>query len=107
MGLVFGARALGEHHPGQVHGVRRAKAEGDTRSQGPEQKGAGGDWRGSARETGGGQGAERGWWLRDEVGWGPNVLTAYHREVTDNVHMGSCDEEAVFHRVGGQEGVRR
>ena len=41
--------------------------------------------------------------MRDEVGWGPNVLTAYHREVTDNVHMGSCDEEAVFHRVGGRK----
>lgn len=51
MGLVFGARALGEHHPGQVHGVSRAEAEGDTRSQGPEQKGAGETGRGSARES--------------------------------------------------------
>ena len=34
------------------------------------------------------------------MGWGPKVLTAYHRVVTDNVHMGSCDGKAVFHRVG-------
>ena len=38
--------------------------------------------------------------MRDGVGWGPKVLTAYHREVMHNVHMGSCDREAVFHRVG-------
>ena len=38
--------------------------------------------------------------MRDGLGWGPKVLTAYHREVTDNVHVGSCDGKAMFHRVG-------
>ena len=31
------------------------------------------------------------------------MLTAYHTEVTDNVHMGSWDGEAVFHRVGDRD----
>ena len=39
MGLVFGARALVEHHPGQVHGVRRAGSRGEHQVTGARARG--------------------------------------------------------------------